>query len=99
MLDLRYSSAAQRDLGEIANYLEQQAGTTVATKVLGRIRRQALTLRRDAHRYRERVELGEGRRALLVGAYIVFNRIEADTVFIQRILHSARQIEPRLFEE
>jgi plasmid stabilization system protein ParE len=54
-------------------------------------------LKRDAHRYRERPELGPGRRALLIGPWIAFYRIEAETVLVLRILHSARDVKADLF--
>jgi plasmid stabilization system protein ParE len=79
--------------------LEKEAGLKVARTVLLRIRRRIQLLKRDAHRYRERRELGPGRRALLIGPWIAFYRIEGDTVFVQRILHSARNIKAALFDE
>ncbi len=99
MLSLRYASPAKRDLAEIADYLDKEAGPKVARTVLLRIRLHIRLLKRDAHRYRERPELGPGRRALLIGPWIAFYRIEGDTVFVQRILHSARDIKPDLFGE
>jgi plasmid stabilization system protein ParE len=99
MLDLRYTEPAQDDLIGIANYLEQQAGSAIAVNVLRRIRARILSLKRDAHRYRERPELGAGRRALLIGPYIAFYTIIGSTVYVQRILHCARQIKPELFEK
>jgi addiction module RelE/StbE family toxin len=94
---IRYSAPAKADLFEIADYLEKEAGSKVAKAIIQRIRRQIRTLERDAHRYRERSELGPGRRALLIGPWIAFYRIESDTVFVQRVLHSARNIKPTLY--
>jgi len=34
-----------------------------------------------------------------IGPWIAFYRIEGETVFVQRILHSARNIKPGLFDE
>ena len=96
MFKIRYSVPAQLDLGDIADYLEREASAKVAAGVLSRIRRQVLTLERDALRHRERRELGEGRRAILIGPYIAFYRVEAEVVFVQRILHGARHITPGL---
>jgi len=98
MFVIRFSQSAARDLIEISEFLEAEAGPQTARTVLQRIRRQIKTLERDATRYRERSELGSGRRAILVGPYIVFYRIEYDIVFILRLLHGARNINPSLFE-
>jgi toxin ParE1/3/4 len=99
MRPIRYAEPARRDLEDIADYLEKEAGAGVAGIVLQRIRRQVRTLETNAHRSRERPELGEGRRALLIGPWIAFYRVEGDAVFVQRILHSARNVKPALFEE
>ena len=99
MTRVRFSGPAKSDLSDIANFLENEAGARVARTVLQRIRRHVRTLERDAHRYRERSELGVGRRAVLIGPYIAFYRIDGDTVLILRILHNARNITPKLFEE
>ncbi len=98
MFTIRYTAPAKADLVNIANYLEREAGARVATAVIKRIRLQIKTLERDAPRYRERPELGAGRRAVLIGPYLGFYRIEANTVFVLRVLHSARDIKPKLFE-
>lgn len=99
MFEIRFSKPATRDLVQIADYLEKEAGIRTAKGVLARIRRQIKTLERDALRYRERMELGRGRRAILIGPYLAFYRGEGDIVFIQRILHGARNIKLSLFKE
>ena len=38
----------------------------------------------------------KARRAILIGPYIAFYRVEAEVVFVQRILHGARHITPGL---
>ncbi|HKZ96432.1 MAG TPA: type II toxin-antitoxin system RelE/ParE family toxin [Hyphomicrobiaceae bacterium] len=78
---------------------KREAGAKVARTVLQRIRRQVRTLEHSAHRFRERPELGVGRRAMSIGPWIAFYRIEGETVFVQRILHSARDIKLGLFDE
>jgi toxin ParE1/3/4 len=99
MLTIRYSVPAQSDLIDIANYLERQASPAVAAAVLKRIRRQVKSLAHNALRYRERRELGEGRRAISVAPYLVFYRVEGATVIVQRILHGARNIQSAAFDE
>ncbi len=98
MFVIRYSAPAKADLKEIADYLVQEADNRVAAAVVKRIRTHVRTLARDAPPYRERQELGRGRRAILIGPYIAFYRIQENTVFVLRILHSARDIKPKLFE-
>ena len=56
-------------------------------------------LGRDGLRYRERPELGSGRRAIPIGPYLDFYRVIGEVVFIQRILHGARDITTGLFDE
>lgn len=98
MYRVRYSRLAVHDLTEIADYLEREADQRVARLVLQRIRLKLRSLERDAHRYRERNELGNGRRAVLIGAYIAFYRIDGSTVYVLRILHGARQYMPHMFD-
>lgn len=99
MYSIRYSALAKADLAEIADYLEREAGPKIARGVIRRIRRQIRMLERDANRYRERAELGPGRRALLIGPWIAFYRVETNLVLVQRVLHSARNITPDLFQK
>jgi addiction module RelE/StbE family toxin len=99
MYSIRYSVPARADLIEIADYLEKEAGSKVARNVVLRIRRQIRTLERNADRYRERPELGPGRRALLISPWIAFYRVETSRVVIQRILHGARNITPDMFQK
>ena len=47
-------------------------------------------------RFRERKELGSGRRAILVSPYIVFYSVADDIVFVQRMLHCAPTITSEL---
>ncbi|MEQ1695521.1 MAG: type II toxin-antitoxin system RelE/ParE family toxin [Hyphomicrobiaceae bacterium] len=98
MFIIRYSLPASRDLIEISEYLEAQADAETARAVLRRIRRQIKALENHALRYRERRELGIGRRAILIGPYLAFYRLEDGTVFVLRILHTARNIKPTMFE-
>ena len=94
MFTVRYSALAKADIIEIADYLDRVAGARVAKSVIQRIRHKIRSLERDAARYRERPELGAGRRALLIGPYLAFYRIEGTSVIVQRVLHSAHDIKP-----
>jgi toxin ParE1/3/4 len=94
---VRYTRAARRDIREIVDYIEAEAGRAIAVSVARRIRAKIETLERNAQRYRERTELGHGRRALSVAPYLIFYRISDSCVFIQRVLHGARDITPDMF--
>ena len=95
---IRYSPSARNDLGDIAEYLEREASAKIAKAILSRIRRHVKTLERDALRYRERRELGEGRRAHLIGPDIAFYRGDSEAVLILRILHASRDIKSKLLD-
>ena len=99
MFSIRYTAPAKADLGEIADYLEEEAGSRIAASVIKRIRSKIKALERDGERYRVRHEIGEGRRAILIGYYLAFYRIDRETVFVLRILHSARDIRPEMIGE
>lgn len=71
MYQVRYTATATRDLRDIATYVRKEAGDVTAKRLMDRIRTKISNLGRNAMRYRERKELGEGRRAILIGPYIV----------------------------
>ncbi len=95
---VRYTASAIRDLAEIADYLDEEAGVQISTSVIKRIRRQVETLKRDAHRYRERLDLGPGCRALLIGSYVAIYKFDGGEAFVLRVLHGARNITPEMLE-
>jgi toxin ParE1/3/4 len=99
MREVRYTASAKRDLRDIAEYVGQETGNAVTKALLVRIRTKVAKLSRDGLRYRERPELGVGRRAILIGPYIAFYRVVGDKVFVQRVLHGARDITEAMFEE
>lgn len=86
-----------RRSGPIVAYQLQHREARFVSAYMTRLRSRIERLSDDAHRYRLRPELGEGRRALVEPPYLVFYRIEADRVLIQRILHGARKITPDAF--
>jgi toxin ParE1/3/4 len=98
MFAVRYTAAAKRDLREITTYVRQEAGDVTARRLVERLRAKISKLSQDGLRYRERKELGEGRRAILIGPYIAFYRVIDDVVFVQRILHGARDITIGMFK-
>ena len=48
--------------------------------------------------YREREELGPGNRAVNIGPWMIFYRVDGDTLFIQRILRGSQLITPSLVD-
>ena len=89
-----YAEAAVRDIEDLGDYLISERGEEFAKAYLGRLRIRIGTLQRNAHRFRERKELGPGCRALLVPPYLVFYRLAGTTVYVQRVLHGSRNITP-----
>jgi toxin ParE1/3/4 len=92
MFQLVYAEAALRDIEDIADYLIQVRDSNFAREYLRKLRVRIVTLEQNAHRFRERSELGPGCRALVVPPYLVFYRVKDQTAYIQRVLHGARNI-------
>ncbi len=99
MLAIRYSMPAKQDLTEIAAFLERERSAAVAKRVISRIRQRVRTLRRDGTRRMERPVFGPGRRVLHINPYLAFYRVIGQTVYIQRILHGARNITLDMLED
>jgi plasmid stabilization system protein ParE len=99
VLRIRYTKAAKSDLADIARYLHARIGKNGTRAWLKRIRQRAQSLRHDGLSYREREELNPGQRAVNVGPWMIFYRVEGDTLFVQRILRGTRQITPDLLDE
>jgi toxin ParE1/3/4 len=92
-----YTDAARIDLREIAAYFRNAAGDVVAEATASKITYKIETLGVRPARQRLRKELGSGLRAVPVGNYLIFYRVEAGTVSIVRILHGSRNISEKLF--
>ena len=99
MLAIKYTRAAEVDLGDIDRYLETRMGRAGAMIWLKRLRARAEALRLDGHNYRERKELGRGRRAVNVGPWMIFYRIADETLIVQRIMRGSRRIKPEFLDE
>ena len=89
-----YADVAVRDIEDIGDYLISECGEEFAMAYLERLRMRIATLQRNAHRFRERRDLGPGCRALLVPPYLVFYRLAGTTVYVQRVLHGSPNITP-----
>ena len=99
MFTLAYSETAIRDIEDIGGYLTSVQNADFAKAYLERLRLHIQTLQHNGHRFRERAELGPGRRALVEPPYLIFYRMIGSTVYILRVLHGARQITPETFRD
>ncbi|MDX2222681.1 MAG: type II toxin-antitoxin system RelE/ParE family toxin [Rhodospirillaceae bacterium] len=91
------SSAARDDLAEIAAYLIEHAGETVAEQLIGRLVEATSSLESNPRLGRARDEFGPDLRSLVIGDYVVFYRLIAKKshgteVEIARVIHGARDI-------
>ena len=84
---------------DIGDYLKSVQNEDIAKAYLIQLRRRVQTLQQNGHRFRERAELGPGRRALVEPPYLIFYRIIGSTVYILRVMHGARDIKPTDIEE
>lgn len=96
---VRHVAAARRDLKQIRAHLVERDAEQAADRLLRRIA-HVLTLLADAPEIgRGRPELREGLRSVPVGRYIVFYDFDDAAVRLVRVIHSARDIAPQLFDE
>lgn len=91
----RLSPEAEFDLDDIWYYVATESGSIeIADRVIDSIGDRFLLLATHPHLGRSRDEdLRYGVRSFPVGKYIIFYRIENNTVLIQRVLHGSRNIE------
>lgn len=92
-----YTDSARSDLREIAVYFRNAAGDVVAEATVGKIVNKIETLGVRPARQRPRNELSPGLRAVSVGNYLIFYRVENNTVTVVRVLHGSRNISEKLF--
>ena len=88
---LEFSPAAEDDLEEIGDYIALDNPAT-AVQFIDTLRDQCERLLKSPVGYVARPEVGEGLRSCAHGRYLLFFRVEADVLRIERILHSARDI-------
>ena len=87
-----FSPLAQTDLEGIGDYIAQDSPAN-AVRFVERLRAQCRKLVRAPMGYVARPELGAGLRSCALGRYVIFFRPGVDVVRIERILHSARDVE------
>ena len=98
MRQLVYSPEARADLGAIAAYIIEHAGSNVAESFLDRIRLGIENMAIFPGSRPLVPELGSDLRRLVVGRYLIFYRFDDAAIHIVRVLHGARNISAELFE-
>ena len=88
---VRYLPAAADDLEALDIYLSQFNPVT-AWRTIERIRDRARDLLDMPSRGRLQTELGLGIRALPIGKYVLFYRIDRSDIEVIRVLHGARDV-------
>ena len=87
-----YTGAARADIIAIGDYIREAAGDVVASRFVERIVAASDTLSKQPLRQRVRIEVAPDVRAIRVGRYLIFYRVETTRVAIVRVLHDARKI-------
>lgn len=91
-MELQLSPAAQDDLEAIGDFIAQDSPANALRFVL-ELRAQCQRLLKAPMVYVARPELGDGLRSCAHGRYVIFFRPTAELVRIERILHSARDVQ------
>ena len=92
---VRLSPAALRDLEDIEDYIAQDSYANAQTFV-DELYFACLKLAEHPRAYVQRTDLGPDLRQKVQRNYIIFFRILADEIRVERILHGARDLK-RLF--
>jgi toxin ParE1/3/4 len=93
---LNWAPGAERDIREIWSYHATEASRDTANKIFETI--MAAVMRIVAHPLagRPREGLRPGLRSILAHPYVIFYRLQDDTVQIARILHERRNFDAAL---
>ncbi len=98
---VRIARSAELDLEEICGFIAADSQDE-ADKFIQRLEAQIDTLDRFPERcplIPENELLGTHYRHLLLGNYRLIYRIAGKTVFVMRVIHGARLLDARMFEE
>jgi toxin ParE1/3/4 len=87
---LIWSPAAKSDLREIWRYFVNVASRDVADQLLRNIQGAGARVRRRPLAWRTRDEVFPELRSILVHPYVIFYRVENETVEVVRVLHQRR---------
>lgn len=88
---LAFTPLAEQDLEAIGDYIAAD-NPVRALSFVRELRAQCQRILLTPSGYCLRSELGEGIRSCAHGHYVIFFEADADSVFIVRILHGARDI-------
>jgi toxin ParE1/3/4 len=94
---IEYTGPALRDLRQSERYIRARGGDLAADLFIQDLVAKVWSLDSSPTRQRLRTEFGTGLRAVSVGAYMIFYRVDRVTVRIVRILHGSRNITAKLF--
>ena len=90
----RIAPQVETELDEIWFYIADHSGSIeIADRVIESITIRFLLLAQSRHLGRRRDDLRPGLRSFPVGNYIIFYRIEKDTVLILHVVHGSRDLE------
>jgi toxin ParE1/3/4 len=94
----RFSPLAEFDLEEIGDYIARD-NPRRALSFIEEIRARCLLILQTPYGSPLREELGEGVHIVTFGRYLIFYTVheDADDVRIERVLHSAREIDQSFF--
>lgn len=92
MSQIRFTTPAKLDLGQIFHYLAQD-NVEAAIKHRQRLEKRWSALIDQPRMGTKRDDIEPNLRSVTEGNYVIFYRIVADGIEIVRVLHSARDIE------
>ena len=95
-LSIIYSADAIADLASTARYLIYQAGDTIATATLKRMRRRIESLTLFPASNPLVPEAGANIRRVIVGSYLILYRVEESSIVVVRVLHTSRDVSAAL---
>jgi toxin ParE1/3/4 len=86
----RLSALAEQDLDEIWSYVDEDASTTTADRLVDAIIDRFELLAEQPRMGRQRPEFGEGVRSFVVESYVIYYRHDDGDLLIARVLHGRR---------
>lgn len=95
---LRVTRAADADLNEIIDYLEEEAGTAVAGRFADRLDAELAKLAHLGHSGVSREWIGPGLRLTIFASYCIYFRLTDDETIVVRVLHASRDVSQIPFE-
>jgi toxin ParE1/3/4 len=96
--EVRIAPAARGDLRDIRIYGKAGFGSAVTGLYLSGLRDAFSRIAARPRSGRPEADLGPGVRSLAYRSHRIYYRSEGEDVFVIRILHHARDVQPRLFQ-